>query len=502
MTAPVGPSPATARRLRTLRIRLAVLLGALVLVVVAVFAAAVIRLDARLRAEQDDATLFREIDEVVRGLSFDDAQLQPTDPTELLGESVIVGIRPDFDVIQIVEEDGALMDQIPEPDPDEFSRLVEELFFDLEPEIQDELLDEGDFDGSTRGDRVEQLLVDPPDGLIDEAYRVYLFDVSAELGIELVPPTTLHLPPVPALPDVDLIDVVDRVADGVEPGRFVVDDGERSLAVRGAVLRDGPEVRGAVVAFVDLAASEAAHRRLRDRTLLLAGGLVGLASVAAWLLAGRSIGPAAAALGQQERFLAAAAHELRTPIAAIRATAEAPPGPEGPGPRLARTAELAAGASQLTDDLLTLARMDADRMELTTTPLRLDLLVEAVVDGNPAHRLSLTPVVVDGDASLLNRAVENLVRNAERHGGATATTPSTVVVDERGVLVADDGPGIPADERELVFERFRTGPRSGGHGLGLPLARWIARAHGGDLRVEPSSSGTHFRLSIPAEPVD
>ncbi len=497
-----GPlSPATTRQLRTLRFRLAVLLASLMLVVVSLFAWTVIRLDARLRDEQNDATLLREVDGVTRELAFDFGQLEPTDPSPLLGDSVAVGVRPDFDVLTILDEQD-LWDEIPEPSDDEIDDLVDEVFFELEPDLQDEVLLLAQAEGETRDDRIGSLLADPPDDFIDEAWRIYVTDTAEERGLELISPVDLFAPEGVPLTDEELLDVVDRVTDD-DPGPFTVVSDGVPLGVRGTVLRDGPEVRGAVVAFVDLASSDAAHRRLRNQVLAVAVTLVAGSALVAWFVAGRSIRPTAAALGQQERFLAAAAHELRTPVAAIRATAEAPLASDDDARRpLARVAELAANASRLTDDLLTLARMDADRVELHTTPTRLDLLVEAAVDGDPAYRLDLEPVVAEADVTLLTRAIENLLRNAVVHGEASAEHPATVIVDGTGITVVDRGPGLPAEERDLIFERFRTRPGSPGHGLGLPLARWIARAHRGDLVAIPADRGARLHLRLPVHPAD
>ena len=74
----------------------------------------------------------------------------------------------------------------------------------------------------------------------------------------------------------------------------------------------------------------------------------------------------------------------------------------------------------------------------------------------------------------------------------------TVDIDHTGVTVTDHGPGLPPGDEDTVFERFRSRPGSPGHGLGLPLARWIARAHGGDLTATGApADGTTFHLHLP-----
>jgi signal transduction histidine kinase len=116
------------------------------------------------------------------------------------------------------------------------------------------------------------------------------------------------------------------------------------------------------------------------------------------------------------------------------------------------------------------------------------------------------PVVVEGDQAAIERAVRNLVDNARRHARSTVRVwlepgPETVEI-----VVADDGPGIPAEELERVFDRLhRLDPsrsRShGGAGLGLAIVRGIARSHGGDARVQlPAAGGTVVHLRLPRHP--
>ena len=123
-------------------------------------------------------------------------------------------------------------------------------------------------------------------------------------------------------------------------------------------------------------------------------------------------------------------------------------------------------------------------------------------------------MLVTGDRSRLTRLLANLVDNAERHADTTIGVtvrrqPGSACDDQRfldGVAVlevSDDGPGIPPDKRELVFQRFTRldsarNKDSGGAGLGLPIARQIAEASGGTLRIEDSPSGARFVLYLPA----
>jgi len=242
----------------------------------------------------------------------------------------------------------------------------------------------------------------------------------------------------------------------------------------------------AAIAVVDANDFFSDHDRLVSRVILAAALLVGLAAVAGYWLAGRGTRATAAVLAQQERLLADAAHELRTPVARIRAVAESGlAGDESSGDALERVAVLGEDAGQMVDDMLFLARLDADREQPDFEPLRLDLLVEEVASHYPGVAVHSVETVVDGDPGLLRRAVSNLVRNALTHGGGDVR----ITVYPSNVIVSDHGPGIDPSVAGHVFERFHAGPSSAGHGLGLPIVQWIADVHGGDVRIENRDDG-------------
>lgn len=537
-------SPATAARLRTLRLRVTALIALLATAAVTVFAVVVIRLDRQLRDEQVDAELLRVGDAASRQLTFEEGAVQPEAPRIA---DTVVAIAPSFSIEEFQEQ----QDRFGLPDPsdeqlDEFARVAFEdselagqaflLSLALEEAGLDALVDEVDFeelleeeftvvgplvvegdDGEpvtvpptelVLDELVEALVRTPPEELSDEAYRRFVEQAADEAGVELEFDIAFFAPADSPLGEEQLFEISDTVTENAsEPYRAsVAAEGGTTWDIRATPLRDGPEVRGAVIAVVDPTDFDDAHADLRTRVIVLALAIVAGSIVAAWFVAARTIRPTARALAQQERFLADAAHELRTPIAAIRSTAEAGR-PDTAVTNLARVAELAADASTLTDDLLTLARMDADRMELQREKLRLDLLVEstiaAIPDASEAVVLleGATPVV-EADPRLLERAIGNLVRNAIAHGEASPHRPAEIRVETDGdgatVTVRDHGPGIEPEVAAGLFERFRSRTGSAGHGLGLPLARWIARAHGGDLTVDaPPDGGAAFVLSLP-----
>ncbi len=232
-------------------------------------------------------------------------------------------------------------------------------------------------------------------------------------------------------------------------------------------------------------------------------------------------GETEAALERQREFVADASHELRTPLTSILANLELleeeleqEGGPDDP----AATLEIASSAlrssrrmRRLVGDLLLLARADAGR-RAPRRPVDLAAVVrDAVREAAPlasGHDVSLDlppaeePPVLEGSADDLHRLVLNLVENAFIH-----TPPGTPVVasvrrsgDELVLEVSDRGPGVPADMRPRVFERFaRRGGESGaGSGLGLAIVRAVADAHGGAVETrEAEGGGAVFSVMLP-----
>jgi signal transduction histidine kinase len=265
---------------------------------------------------------------------------------------------------------------------------------------------------------------------------------------------------------------------------------------------DSKQLAGAVMAVGDPSEGAAEHRRLLW-TLLAGVSVLALAAAAVGhTLSGRGVRPAIASLTQQERFLADAAHELRTPVAALRAAAEA---------ALAETPAVeavppAAGASRVDLDsfvrhtqrlgsvvetLLTRARLAAGVQVAQPEPLRLDLLVEDVVAevGGGTVALQTSPSVIQADPTLLRLAIRNLVENALRHGHQRGE-PARIRVRVAGavVVVADGGPGVPDELLKARFSRYTTGSATG-TGLGLSIVAQVAAAHGGRLEVRNVPEG-------------
>jgi two-component system, OmpR family, sensor kinase len=234
-----------------------------------------------------------------------------------------------------------------------------------------------------------------------------------------------------------------------------------------------------------------------------------------------------AALGRQREFVADASHELRTPLTSILANLELLE-EELRGEQ----AEIAASAlrssrrmRRLVADLLLLARADAGR-EAPRKPVDLaasarEAAAEAAPLGSDGQVAVDTPepVTVEGVPDDLHRLVLNLIENALIH--TPAGTPVTVAVHRDGgdavLEVADRGPGVPAELRARVFERFRrgadgklagakkhdtvapSGGRRGGSGLGLSIVKAVTEAHGGTVALEDAEGGgARFTVHLPA----
>lgn len=205
---------------------------------------------------------------------------------------------------------------------------------------------------------------------------------------------------------------------------------------------------------------------------------------------------------RHKRFVADAAHELRTPIAILNTRLES----LAPGPDKTRLLEDAARLATLAEQLLDIQRLD--RCSHPFAPVDLVQIAQGVAaDLAPlaiaaGYELALdapaTPVETTGDAAALERALTNLVQNAIQHGPRRGTI-GICVAGPASIEVTDEGAGIPADQREQIFEPFyRLAPLDRGAGLGLNMVREIVLLHGGYVSVaDGPGGGTCFRISLP-----
>ncbi|MCW2541964.1 MAG: hypothetical protein JWN95_3689 [Frankiales bacterium] len=223
------------------------------------------------------------------------------------------------------------------------------------------------------------------------------------------------------------------------------------------------------------------------------------------------------ATSRQRRFVGDAAHELRSPIASLRLQLEI----AGRVSESQELRELTSDAlidverlSHLIDDLLALARADERGAISSRAPVDLrDLAEVAVADyrgarvpvrclaGSAGSATPERPMVV-GDRDGLHRVLINLIDNAVRYarsevGIAVTTAPDAVVV-----TVTDDGPGVPENKRERVFDRFyrldtARSRAAGGTGLGLSIVREVITAHRGTVTLEDNEPGLRVRVTLP-----
>lgn len=223
------------------------------------------------------------------------------------------------------------------------------------------------------------------------------------------------------------------------------------------------------------------------------------------------------------RFVADAAHELRTPLAGMQAAAEASLASGLPEPERQRLHLLlvreAQRAGRLVEDLLALARIDAGQqprrepvelVELAQAEAERARLLSPKADARLDIAVGGEPIIVCADAQQVSQVLANLLDNARCHAIGRIDVLVARATNGAVVTVADDGPGIAPADRERIFDRLvrvdaartRANGQSGA-GLGLAIARGFARAHGGDLHCVPPPPGTTgavFRLDLPSQP--
>ncbi len=272
-------------------------------------------------------------------------------------------------------------------------------------------------------------------------------------------------------------------------------------------------------------AAEAAYQATLERVglALLVGDVIAIVivGITAWIVAARTLRPIREAHARQRRFVADASHEMRTPLAAIRASAEgalsAPASDPGSGENLREALQVVVGSAdrltRLTNDLLLLARTDEipiDRRAAIDLSVVVAETAEAFALAHadlPPPRLTLTADLrVLADPDELVRIVANLLDNAYRYG-ASAPSPGVRMSTrslERDALVevSDSGPGIAAADVDRIFEPFhRVRSDAGapdGNGLGLAIGRGLAERNGGRLSVTSQpGAGATFRLTLP-----
>lgn len=259
------------------------------------------------------------------------------------------------------------------------------------------------------------------------------------------------------------------------------------------------------------------------RLILLLGLLMAiiLISISSWWLAGLAIQPVHRSYQQMQQFTADAAHELRTPVAAIRATAQAALR-MNELPKLEESAPLqtierqSRQLSQLVQDLLLLCRIDQEALPVRQLPCCLNNLLSSVLEDFAALAMAADVMLaidirvnqllyVSGNEEQIYRLISNLIINAIQYTPASGKV--TVILDRGNqhalIQVQDTGIGIAPNEQTRIFTRFYRvqqdrSRRTGGTGLGLAIARAIAQAHQGSLQVASElDKGSTFTIRLP-----
>lgn len=226
----------------------------------------------------------------------------------------------------------------------------------------------------------------------------------------------------------------------------------------------------------------------------------------------RTLGMLRGSIQSQQQFIATTAHRLRTPIAAMLAQIDLLAGEPAAQPIRSRLTALQEGVRELAhtaNQLLTLARTDPTvNVAPQRQPVDLAGLAREVLarHAGRAHHsgvelgADLAPARVPGDASLLEDLLDNLVDNALKYtpAGGRVTVAAGRDGERAFVAVEDTGPGIPADERQRVRQRYYRVPDSPGQGggLGLAIVEEVAKLHDAMLRIDEGARGVGTRISV------
>ena len=226
--------------------------------------------------------------------------------------------------------------------------------------------------------------------------------------------------------------------------------------------------------------------------------------------------------GQLRQFTSDASHELRTPLSAIRSVGEVALRTRGSVEHyrevIGRMLEGIGRLTRLVESLLAMTRADSGQLRLARTEIAVLPFAKEVADllgvlaEEKRQQLSIEgdrTACVQGDREVLRQILINLLDNAIKYSpeaGVINVRVRTIAQETVSIEVQDCGPGIPAEHRNRVFDRFYRVDEgrsrdAGGTGLGLAIAKWGAEAHGGSVKLEcPSNGGCVFRLLLPARP--
>ena len=318
------------------------------------------------------------------------------------------------------------------------------------------------------------------------------------------------------LPDLEL---ADEAMEEEDPVSATIRGPEGRTRVVSMPMYEANEVVGTMQYARSLRGPQQTVKNLVLVLLPLALGGLGLAILGGLYMAGRAVRPVRDSFERQKAFVADASHELKTPLTLIRADAEvvlyrAEVTPQDRGlieHALSETDRM----GDILSSLLALARLDAGQVQASRKPFDITVILAETAERFGARAASeeihlevqapdKVPAVGDPEktAEILAALLDNALRHTPPGGGVTLTGAVKDGLAE--ALVRDTGPGIPPEHLPRIFERFyrASGGRtrdSGGSGLGLTIARDLARAQNGDLEAENAQEGgAVFRLNLPS----
>lgn len=223
----------------------------------------------------------------------------------------------------------------------------------------------------------------------------------------------------------------------------------------------------------------------------------------------RTLEELSATQAEKDRFVAGVSHELRTPLTSVvgLARALAEPGAEFSTDEHDELLHLIVRESEevasIVEDLLVSSRIDRGQMNIASVPLRLDEELCAVVEvcEVDVEPIRIEPLTVNGDCIRIHQIIRNLITNADRYGGEAVTVSVFPDGSEAVLAIRDDGPGIPAGKRDLIFTAFGKAHDDPGRtesvGLGLAVSRSLARMMDGDVIYKRHGEWTSFELRLP-----
>lgn len=275
-------------------------------------------------------------------------------------------------------------------------------------------------------------------------------------------------------------------------------DGDRTrFATEPVRLPDGSE--GLIVVARSLDRLDAQIDELEEIVTLTFLASVLLSAAIGWWISGRMIRPVARSYEAQRDFASDASHELRTPLTFIRAGVELlAPGRPDLGKQVIDEIDY---MTALTDRLLVLARAERGDLRVAATSFDVTEAIRSSAErSRVAHGTHLEtdpasgPTLATGDPYLAETVLDVILENVARHGGGSARIGCEVGMTSVIITVADSGRGMDADDRDRVFVRFARLEKSrdrgsGGSGLGLPLARSLAKAQNGELHLSATPGG-------------